>query len=366
MTTLTRSSLTVNIPALTDAANIVTAFTDYHTDIAAAIPVLARANAFTSTNSFSAATTFSSSVTHSTSSAPLIFNDGTNIEGRLLASSGVFYVQAGTSSVDTSAELRITRYASASNISSFKVYADASAFYGTIFPVTGTSIVPPIQFTAGTNITTLIPGTLEYNGSLFLATPKVNNTTAGRAVVNTSYALIPSATVTDSISTTSSTTKTSPALGKYIYLAANTAYKVEFAIRNSYALTAPLGNGDASINFRFALPSGTISSDLQYKAALGTLETARTADTSVYESSSIDVQVKAVSNSSTGTEYSVILGSGIIRVGATPGNAGPSFYMAASNLGGPTSSATFTTQVDSYCIITPIGSTGEINQGGWA
>lgn len=364
MTTLTRSSLTVNIPALTDAANIVTAFTDYHTDIAAAIPVLARANAFTSTNSFSAATTFTAPVTLGTSTATLIFNDGTNIEGRILASSGVFYIQAGTTSGDTSAELRLTRNSTATtNMSSFKVYADASAFFGTIFPVTGTSTVPPIQLTAGTNITTLVPGTLEYNGSLFFATPKVNNTTAGRAVVNTSYALIPSATVTDSISTSTSTTKTSAALGKYIYLAANTAYKVEFAVRLYHDLQGTTANGAASINFRFALPSGTISSDLNYRLDIIGLETATT-ETSVYESSSIDLLVDSVT-STTDTGYSIIRGSGIIRIGATPGNAGPSLYMSASNLGA-TSSVSFTTQIDSYCIITPIGSTGEINQGGWA
>ncbi len=358
--------LVATIPALGDPANIVTAFTDYHTDIDAKAAVLAASNAFTSTNSFSAATTFSAPVTLSTSTATLLFNDGTNIEGRMLASSGVIYIQSGTSSSDTSAELRLTRNGTATtNISSFKVYADVSAFYGTIFPVTGTSSVPPIQFTQGTNITTLVAGTLEYNGSLFFATPKVNNTTAGRAVVNTSYALIPSSTVTDSISTTSTTTKTSAALGKYIYLAANTAYKVDFAIRISQSLVASGGNGDAAINFRFALPSGTISSDLQYKMAIATLETSRT-DTSIYESSSIDIQVKTATNSSTGTEYSVILGSGIIRVGSTAGNAGPTLYMQASNFGGPTSSVSFTTQADSYCIITPIGSTGEINQGGWA
>jgi len=353
------------IPALGDPANIVTAFTNYHTDIDAKAAVLAASNAFTSTNSFSAATTFSAPVTLSTSTATLLFNDGTNIEGRMLASSGVMYIQSGTSSSDTSAELRLTRNGTATtNISSFKVYADSSSFYGTIFPVTGTSSVPPIQFTQGTNITTLVAGTLEYNGSLFFATPKVNNTTAGRAVVNTSYALIPSATVTDSISTTSSTTKTSAALGKYIYLAANTAYKVDFAVRLYHDLQGPGGNGSAAINFRFALPSGTIASDLNYRLDITALETSGT-EVSVYESSSIDVTVDSVT-STTDTGYSVIRGSGIIRVGATAGNAGPSFYMSASNLSGPTSSVSFTTQIDSYCIITPIGSTGEINQGGWA
>lgn len=47
-TELTLSDITVTIPALGDSANIVTAFTDYHTDMAAAVAVLGRAtNTFT-------------------------------------------------------------------------------------------------------------------------------------------------------------------------------------------------------------------------------------------------------------------------------------------------------------------------------
>ena len=47
-TELTVSDITVTIPALGDSANIVTAFTDYHTDMSAAVAVLGRAtNTFT-------------------------------------------------------------------------------------------------------------------------------------------------------------------------------------------------------------------------------------------------------------------------------------------------------------------------------
>ena len=63
--------------------------------------------------------------------------------------------------------------------------------------------------------------------------------------------------------------------------------------------------------------------------------------------------------------YTVIKGSGIIRVGATPGDIGPTFYLSAINIGN-TSSVSFTTAADSYCIVQPIGTTGEINTGSWA
>lgn len=173
--------------------------------------------------------------------------------------------------------------------------------------------------------------------------------TSGTLAIKPSTIAI-SSTVTDSISTTGTTTKTSAALGSYISATANTAYKVNFAIRFQHSISGPGGNGDASISFRFALPSGaTIGADLDYRLKIATAETSGT-QTSVYESSSIDILVDSVSGSSSGTLYSVIRGSGIIRVGATAGDIGPTIYLTAGNLGGPTSSASFTTAADSYFI----------------
>lgn len=61
------------------------------------------------------------------------FNDGTNIEGRLTAASGVFYIQAGINSSDTSAVLNISRNSTTTtNISQFNVYANNTLFNGTI------------------------------------------------------------------------------------------------------------------------------------------------------------------------------------------------------------------------------------------
>lgn len=173
--------------------------------------------------------------------------------------------------------------------------------------------------------------------------------TSGTLAIKPSTIAI-SSTVTDSISTTGTTTKTSAALGSYTSATANTAYKVNFAIRFQHSISGPGGNGDASISFRFALPSGaTIGADLDYRLKIATAETSGT-QTSVYESSSIDILVDSVSGSSSGTLYSVIRGSGIIRVGATAGDIGPTIYLTAGNLGGPTSSASFTTAADSYFI----------------
>jgi len=169
--------------------------------------------------------------------------------------------------------------------------------------------------------------------------------------------LILGTTVTDSISTTSSTTKTSAALGKYFAATANTVYKVDFSVRFFHSINGSGANGDASIDFKFALPSGaTIGADLRYRVDAAAEETSTTSEVSVYESSSISIAIDTVSAGSD-TGYAVVSGSGIIRVSATAGDIGPSIYLAASNLGGPTSTASFTTAIDSYCIFEEIADT---------
>ena len=136
-TSFLANSLTATIPLLGDSANIVTAFQDYHTSISDDVAVLARANTFTSPITMGSAT-------------QLLFNDATGTEGRFLASSGVMYVQAGTSSADTSAELRITRNnTTTTNISALKLYADVISTNGSLFLVAGnfkitsSGVVPP-------------------------------------------------------------------------------------------------------------------------------------------------------------------------------------------------------------------------------
>ena len=180
--------------------------------------------------------------------------------------------------------------------------------------------------------------------------------------------LVIASDVTDSISTTTSTSKTSDALGKLFPAAANTTYKIDFAIHVYHSLSGPTGNGDATLSFRFALPSGaTIKSDFDYR-----LDAAAEGDagavSSVYKeisSSSTDIITIDTVISTSDNGYTVIRGSGIVRVGATSGDIGPTLYLIANNVGN-TSSVSFTTAADSYCIVEPIGTTVEVNTGGWA
>lgn len=56
----------------------------------------------------------------------------TGAKGRLVANAGVVYLQAGKSSADVEAIVRIARYLSTANIKSFEVFADTSLFKGDV------------------------------------------------------------------------------------------------------------------------------------------------------------------------------------------------------------------------------------------
>jgi hypothetical protein len=224
------------------------------------------------------------------------------------------------------------------------------------------------------NATIIFEGTTAdaYETTLTVVDPTVSDKTIILPDANGTVAvqnnLVIASDFTDSISTTTSSTKTSDALGKLFPALANTAYKIDFAIHVYHSLLGPGGNGDATLSFRFALPSGaTIKSDFDYRLdALA--EGDASAVSSVYkEVSSASTDIITIDSviSASDTGYTVIKGSGIIRVGATAGDIGPTLYLVANNLGS-TSSVSFTTAADSYCIVQPIGTTGEINTGSWA
>jgi hypothetical protein len=239
-TTRTTSSLSGTIPALADPANIVTAFSDYHDSLAntsTGVAVLARANTFTAPITMSAAT-------------QLLFNDATTTEGRFLASSGVMYIQAGSSSGDTSAELRITRNTTtATNISALKLYADNTTLNGTLNLVAGTASISPLTITSGINLTTDVAGAMEYNGQLFFT----NNTTTKRGLVSPKH--VYSLTSTRSLVTTAGSQSL---FGVSLALEANTVYEFDLW----FALTSQTSASGSSttIQASLALPTSSTGS----------------------------------------------------------------------------------------------------------
>jgi hypothetical protein len=325
-TELTRSDVTATIPSLSDTANIVTAFTDYHTDMAAAAAVLSRA-----TNTFTGDIAVNGGdLTTTATTFNLIDTNATTLNLGRAATSIVMGATTGTTAVRNDLALsagKLLIFEGATN--------DAAETRLTVEdPTTDRTITLPNL--DGTVL--LVPSTL---------------------VIATD--------VTDSTSGTTNTTKTSAALGKYLTLSANTTYKVDFSIR-VYHNTVITGTGSALEQFRFTLPSGTVKADIDYRLdyANATEDFASTATSTYKEISSSSTSVlQIVSSSSSEVGYSVIRGSGIIRVGASSGSFGPSIYLSTT-ASGSTVSAAFTTAADSYCIVERIGTTGEINPGGWA
>jgi hypothetical protein len=328
MATRTTNSLSGTIPDLADDANIETAFNEYHdslTDSTNGVAILAR-----SSNTFAGDVVINGGdITTTATTFNLVNTNATTLNLGLAATSVVIGATTGITSV------RNDLYLSSGKRILFEGATNDTA--ETILTVEDPTTDRTITLPNLDGTVSLVPSILVLGSS-----------------------------VTDSISTTSSTTKTSAALGKYFSATASTAYKVDFSVRVYHNINGSGANGDAEIYFRFALPSGaTIGADLNYRLDSAAAETSTTSAISVYESSDISITIKTASDASD-TGYSVISGSGIVRVSTTAGNIGPTIYMVASNLGGPTSTAAFTTSADSYCIVERIGTTGEINTGGWA
>ena len=174
MTEYTASSFTATIPALSDTANIVNAFEDYHDDIAAGVAVLARTNTFTANQTFNGSTLF--------------FQDSGTTRGRLNGSAyfNGLLLQVGTSSADTSAALTINRTDSlTTNIANVYVYSNNTRLYGTLTLNGGTTTLAPLKLTAGTSLTTPVYGAVEASTDTIYLTnnPGSTSTGPGRGVV---------------------------------------------------------------------------------------------------------------------------------------------------------------------------------------
>ncbi len=224
----------------------------------------------------------------------------------------------------------------------------------------GTNSVAPLVFNSGTNLTNPLSGRIEYDGNLFYATPKVNNTTAGRGVIQTDYSLV---TIADNTQTVTGTANTDfYALGKSIYLAASQAYFVEMSIRVYHNLTYS-GLGSGGVSFLLKAPTNTsFMFDTQSQLDMATLATEQTPEFEYLSGLGVSKTIKSgISSSDQG--YNIFKWSGIVYVGTTAGNFGPALNLTSSS----TFSSSFTVKSGSYCKVTPLGTyASEINHGGWA
>jgi autotransporter-associated beta strand protein len=331
-TNRTTNSLAGTVPQLGDTANIETAFNAYHDSLAntsTGAAVLNRANTFTGNIAINNGT--STALTTTGTTAALFNTNVITLNIGQAATSIVIGATTGQTAVRNDLVLSVGKR--------LILEGATNNDFETILTVVDPTADRTITLPDLTGTVALLPS---------------------RLVISTD--------VTDSLSGTSSTNKTSAALGKYLTVSANTTYEVNFSIR-IYHSTSVTGSGSVLEQFRFTLPSGTINSDINYRIDYANAtEDYAAAETSIYkEINSSSTSVAQIISSSSGTEvgYSVIRGSGILRVGATGGSFGPSIYLAIT-ASGSTVTTSFTVAADSYFRVQEIGTTGEVNTGGWA
>ena len=248
-TTRTTNSFSATVPQLTDTANVETAFNAYHDSIASTttgVAVLNRANTFTANIAINNGTSTALTTTGTTAA---LFNTGAttlNVGGAATTLS--LGAATGTTTVNNTLTL-----------------------------AAGTTSKAPLDFTSGTNTTNPVAGAFEYDGNLFYATPKVNNTTAGRGLLPAQNIFRLFSNNTQSVSSAGATITTDfYAFGKSIYLAASQAYYVDMCIRVYHNLTYT-GSGSGSITFLLKAPTNSsFEIDTQNQIDMATLATAGT------------------------------------------------------------------------------------------
>ncbi len=262
----------------------------------------------------------------------------------------------------------------------------STTFNGPVTLDAGTNSYAPIKLVSGTNLSTVTAGAVEFDGNVIYATPKVNNTTAGRGLVETPYIYVVSADTTVAASSaystgsgTGSTTDsdTASAFGKYIYLAANSTYMVEANVMvfHQTSRTAIEGTVAGGIVFNFAYPSGTtlaldMSTIIDQSTALSNAPAAAPIPY-IYNSGAGSIVIRGTGSTTADSGYSMFRIRGIIRTSSTAGNFAPTLTTNATafNDGAEVNAMTSTGKIlaNSFIKVTPLGgTTSDVNIGGWA
>lgn len=222
-----------------------------------------------------------------------------------------------------------------------------------------TSSINGLKLTANSSGPLLAAGAIDFDGNAFFATPKVNNTTAGRGLIPTQQYFIPSSPTTIATTSTGLTTITGAAMGnKFIYLAASTTYEVEAVlyVQTSWSVTSA---SNFSINLSY--PTGSTAVINGFYSYTAAITTASTAITQLVLNSTGAVIISA---SPTSGNYARVELKGIIKTSTTAGNFSPIFGI--TNASTP-ATATITIAANSFIKVNPIGGvSADINIGGWA
>jgi hypothetical protein len=339
-TDITTNNLTATIPALGDTADIVTAFTSYHTDIANGVAILDRANTFGGASgrtqvikTASGGSLEISTVNASKSGLSIIAADAANFPVRLRP------IYNGTSLTDSEF------YYDATNTR----WVSEVAFFSELRPRAGTVTLAPITFTSGTVLTTPAAGVMEYDGQFFLT----NNTTTKRGVVSPRH--VYSLTSTRNLSTSAGSQSL---FGVSLALEANTVY--EFNIW--FALTSQTsGSGsNSTIQLSVALPtSSTGSQESAYSSSTSSTSSSRTFDSNASTPLTTGTVTYSGTSSTATGQYRM---TGVIRTSSS-GNFSPNLVVVNSS----NALTSLTLSAGSYVTVNKVGAANaNIVTGAWA
>jgi hypothetical protein len=212
----------------------------------------------------------------------------------------------------------------------------------------GTTTIAPVDFVAGTNLTTALAGAVEYDGRVFYATPQGTQ----RGVVRAAQFFRLNSTVVGSNVTTAQSV-----FGVGVTLSADTVYAFEAVyafLKTAGATSHTFGlgfGGTATINNIAYRPITTYS-----YTGLTTLATNTTGPTFVQTLSNTNIQSGLAS--ATVALHTTIHGTISVNAGGT---LIPQYTLSVAPGGG------YTTQIGSYFLIYPIGAAGaNTSVGTWA
>ena len=216
---------------------------------------------------------------------------------------------------------------------------------GFVYPTAGTTSAPPLDFVAGSLLTTPLAGALEYDGTVFYSTPVANQ--RGLAPAEFWRVQVNNNTLTDT--TSAQAVFSSPSA---VSLAASTAYEFEAV----YYITRSAGTTSHTTSVLFNATSALTS--IAYVAdATSSTGVALTALSRIYGTATTALIVTGASVSA--TENLVITLRGIMKTNAAT-TITPQFQYSAAPGGAPTVLA------NSYFKLKPLGTSSVISVGNWS
>lgn len=212
--------------------------------------------------------------------------------------------------------------------------------------VAGTTTVPPLQLTSGTNLTSPAAGSIEYDGTTFYATPVTSN----RGVEGPIHFVMNSATQTGTNGGAAQPVFVTTLTSGAITLPATTAY----IVTGVYNIVTS-GTSSHSIGIGFGGTAGITSAMISYTSTNGTTGAVSAASTTLATGVGNTTVTAAVAAATNNT----IIINGVIRI-STTGTLIPQFTYSGSPGAAPTITS------GTYLSLMPVGSNTVTNVGNWS